>query len=185
MTDLVERATETAADTLSVALPRRWSHVQGVAAKAATIAHILEPEDRDALIAAAWLHDVGYAPGIADTGLHALDGARWLVASGYPIRIAALVAYHSCAIEEAAERNLSVPLTREFNDEASATTDALWYSDMTTSPDGEPVDVVQRLAEVNERYGPDHVVTRFWLRGRAPLLAAVQRVEDRLGAQPM
>ena len=27
---------------------------------------------------AAWLHDVGYAPSLVETGLHALDGARFL-----------------------------------------------------------------------------------------------------------
>ena len=30
------------------------------------------------LEAAAWLPDIGYAPGLAVTGLHALDGARYL-----------------------------------------------------------------------------------------------------------
>jgi hypothetical protein len=34
--------------------------------------------DTDLLEAAAWLHDIGYAPGLAVTGLHALDGARYL-----------------------------------------------------------------------------------------------------------
>ncbi|HEX3192303.1 MAG TPA: hypothetical protein VHS30_21235 [Streptosporangiaceae bacterium] len=28
--------------------------------------------------AAAWLRDIGYTPGLAVTGLHALDGARYL-----------------------------------------------------------------------------------------------------------
>jgi hypothetical protein len=34
--------------------------------------------DADLLEAAAWLHDIGYAPVLAATGLHASDGARYL-----------------------------------------------------------------------------------------------------------
>jgi hypothetical protein len=30
----------------------------------------------------------------------------------------------------------------------------LTYCDMTTSPDGEPVPVDRRLAEIHDRYGP-------------------------------
>ncbi|MFF0177015.1 DNA methyltransferase family protein [Micromonospora profundi] len=32
---------------------------------------------------AAWLHDIGYAPEIVDTGFHALDGGRWLLREGF------------------------------------------------------------------------------------------------------
>jgi HD superfamily phosphodiesterase len=58
-------------------LPRRWAHVQGVAARARSLAAVLGA-DADLLEAAAWLHDVGYAPGLDVTGLRALDGARYL-----------------------------------------------------------------------------------------------------------
>jgi len=34
--------------------------------------------DADLLEAAAWLHDIGYTPGLAAAGLHSLDGARYL-----------------------------------------------------------------------------------------------------------
>ena len=34
--------------------------------------------DADLIEAAAWLHDIGYALGLATTGLHQLDGARYL-----------------------------------------------------------------------------------------------------------
>jgi putative nucleotidyltransferase with HDIG domain len=63
--------------TTQESLPRRWAHVQGVAARAHSLAPVLGA-DADLLEAAAWLHDIGYAPGLADTGLHALDGARYL-----------------------------------------------------------------------------------------------------------
>ena len=53
------------------------AHVQGVAARARGLAPVLGA-DADLLEAAAWLHDIGYAPGLAATGLHQLDGARYL-----------------------------------------------------------------------------------------------------------
>jgi hypothetical protein len=127
------RAARVAEKHLAGALPRRWMHVQAVAGKA----HRLTPlvgEDGDVLVAAAWLHDIGYAPGITDTGFHALDGARWLLGEGFSPRVAALVAHHSCASYEADERGLLEALTAEFRYEQSPTSDALWFADMTYWP---------------------------------------------------
>jgi hypothetical protein len=42
--------------------------------------------------AAAWLHDIGYAPGLAVTGLHALDGAR-LEFKPAPYALASVLTY--------------------------------------------------------------------------------------------
>jgi HD superfamily phosphodiesterase len=61
---------------LQESFPRRWAHVQGVAARARSLASVLGA-DADLLEAAAWLHDIGYASGPAATGLHSLDGARY------------------------------------------------------------------------------------------------------------
>ena len=61
---------------LAVPLPRHSAHSQGVARMAAEIADAV-PEDADLLSAAAVLHDVGYAPRLAGTGFHPLDGARF------------------------------------------------------------------------------------------------------------
>ncbi|SCL66947.1 HD domain-containing protein [Micromonospora peucetia] len=167
---------------LSESLPRRWTHVQAVAAKAKRISSLLGESEQPILVAAAWLHDVGYAPAIVSTGLHALDGARWLRDRRVHTRVVALVAYHSCARFEADELGLSEQLQNEFDDEQSPLRDALWYSDMTTGPDGQDFDVLQRLAEIRSRYGPEHVVTRFWSRAEPEIVAAVRRVEDRLAA---
>jgi hypothetical protein len=183
--DLVDRASEVAQRYLATPLPRRWAHVQAVAVKAEDVGRVLDGEDALVLVTAAWLHDVGYAPGIARTGFHALDGARWLLQNGWPVRVAALVAYHSCALFEAEERGLADWLTAEFVPEESPTADALWFADMTTGPDGRDVDVLARLAEIHDRYGPDHVVTRFWARAKPSLLEAVRRTEALLAAHPM
>lgn len=184
MSPLPERAAQAAQQHLESALPRRWRHVQAVALKAGRLSLIVG-DDADVLTAAAWLHDIGYAPGLVDTGFHALDGARWLLREGFDRRLAGLVAHHSCAAYEASERGLGEVLASEFPREQSATSDALWYADMTTGPDGQDLAVEARLAEIRERYGPDHLVTRFWEKAEAPLLEAVQRTHGRMADQPM
>jgi hypothetical protein len=67
------------AEGLLAPLSNRWAHVQAVAEQAVRIAPAVLPADeREILVAAAWLHDIGYAPALATTGLHPLDGARHL-----------------------------------------------------------------------------------------------------------
>jgi hypothetical protein len=80
-----------AKELLAAALPRRWSHVEAVGLRAARLGSaLLIEDDSDVLTAAAWLHDVGYAPAIAVTGFHPLDGARWLRSVGFDARVTAL-----------------------------------------------------------------------------------------------
>lgn len=62
---------------LSTVLLRRWAHTQGVTRRATEIRRFLG-KNGDLLVAAATLHDVGYAPRLAVTGFHPLDGARFL-----------------------------------------------------------------------------------------------------------
>src|SRR5215218_7326024 len=81
-------------------LGARWQHVRGVARQAQRISQALAPEDRPYLVAAAWLHDVGYAPDLVATAFHPIDGARHVDSLGQE-RLARLVAYHSSARWEA------------------------------------------------------------------------------------
>jgi putative nucleotidyltransferase with HDIG domain len=166
-------------------LPRRWAHTQGVAATAAAIAAALT-RDPDVIIAAAWLHDIGYAPAIADrgTGFHPLDGARYLrdTDQASPL-IRRLVAHHSYALDGAAELGLADDLACEFASPPGDLADALTYCDMTTGPDGEPVPVGQRLAEICARYGPGHTVTRAITKSAPQIAMAVDRVSDRLAGR--
>lgn len=186
----VDHARDLARSKLADALPRRWRHVQAVASKAAQIAVAVDADSSSVLVAAAWLHDVGYAPDLADTGFHPLDGARWLRRIGFDERVAALVAHHSCALAEADERGLRGELASEFLREDSPTADLLWFCDMTTGPDGQDLPVEGRLAEVRSRYGPGDVVTRFIERAADEITATVHRAEAHLRAsgisvQPM
>lgn len=141
-------------------LGARWSHVQRVGEQARRIAHVIPLADRDLLVAAAHLHDVGYAPELAKTGFHPLDGARWIRDHGPGGRLACLVAHHSCAIYEAQVRGLREILLSEFEAEDSATYDALVFCDMTTGPRGEMLSFDERISDIYQRYGPDHEVSR-------------------------
>lgn len=174
----VSEAQEMARGALAEALPRRWEHVQGVAGTADQVAAALALS-REILVSAAWLHDIGYAPDVAESGFHPLDGARYLARLGAPGRVANLVARHSNAILEAELRGIG-DLVAAFPDERGALRDALWYCDLTTSPDGNQVTARARIAEIKERYGPGHIVTQFVTDGAPELLAAVERTERRL-----
>jgi putative nucleotidyltransferase with HDIG domain len=179
---LIADARRIAEALLSVELPRRWNHVQAVAAKATHVALVLDDSDRDSLVAAAWLHDIGYATELSLTGFHPLDGARWLRGHGFVPRVTTLVANHTAALIEADERGLGAELATEFPNEDSPTTDALLYCDMTTGPDGQDFEVVDRLNEIRTRYGPGDVVTRFINRASPTIVAAAARTRARLAA---
>jgi putative nucleotidyltransferase with HDIG domain len=155
-------------------LPRRWAHVQAVAAKTESLRPLLD-EDADLAVVAAWLHDIGYAPDVHDTGFHPLDGARYLRSLDADPRLCGLVANHSGARYEAELRDLVDELS-EFPDEYSLARDGVWYCDMTTSPAGLPVTFDARLAEIRERYGEDHSVPRAVIAASAEIRAAIGRV---------
>ena len=66
---LVEWAESMARERLAESLPRRWRYVQQVGRRAARLATKLD-DDAELLIVSAWLHDIGYAPELAETGFH-------------------------------------------------------------------------------------------------------------------
>ncbi|RCH65476.1 HD domain-containing protein [Streptomyces sp. SDr-06] len=180
--DLTTWAHDLAESLLAESLPRRWAHSQGVAAKAVTLAPILGQDDT-LLQAAAMLHDIGYAPPLATTGFHPLDGARYLRDhTSATFDLVRLVANHSCAVLEAEERGLRYELETEFplleRDDLVA---ALIYCDMTTTPHGEPTTADARLAEIRSRYGDYSIVGRFIRRAAPDIYSAVCSVSHRLG----
>jgi hypothetical protein len=62
--------------------------------------------------------------------------------------------------------------------------DELCFCDQTTSPDGEVVDVADRLAEIRERYESGDVVRQFVDLAENELVRIVRRVEARYALQP-
>ena len=173
-------ARDLAKKKLAADLPRRWRHVQAVAAQAERLSGLLGGSG-ELLVAAAWLHDIGYAPTLAVTGFHPLDGARFLREEGAEDRLASLVAHHSCAVHEARVRGLDGVLLAEFKREESPTYDALVFCDMTTGPAGESVTYRARMDEIQERYGPGHEVTQAVELGRSDLTGCCERTLARLG----
>ena len=112
------------AQVILAGLPERWRHTIGVARRAEHVRATVAPDDADVLEAAAWLHDIGYAPASKDTGFHPLDGARYLRVTGWSDRIAGLVGHHSGAVHVAGVKRLAAELGR-FPSEESPVSDAL------------------------------------------------------------
>jgi hypothetical protein len=142
--------------------------------------------DGPLLIAAAWLHDIGYAPEFRRTGFHHLDGARVMERSPGGSRLAALVANHSGGAWEAPLRGLSREMSA-YPDEESPIRDALWTCDMTTGPTGKPVTFDTRLRDIVDRYGPEHSVARSILAAAGTIDEAITRTRGRArawGLQP-
>ena len=166
------------AERLIAPLGDRLLHVQAVAEEARHVAAVLPAEDADLLVAAAFLHDVGYAPSLDRLGFHPVDGARFLRAQGQE-RLACLVAHHSGARFEAEERGLVEELAA-FPVEDGPVMDALTFADMTTGPAGDLMTLDERIGEIQRRYSPDDPVHRAILRARPLLQAADQRVRTRL-----
>lgn len=160
----------------------RWSHTEGVARGAASVAAAVPDADRPALVAAAWLHDIGYAEPLARCGFHPLDGAFHLQDAHWGSPVAGLVAHHSGARFVAAVRGLSA-LMEQFDADKYAIgpmADALTYADQTTGPDGRPMAVEDRFTDMLNRHGP-HSPQAQVHPARAPAIrAAVRRTEERL-----
>ena len=158
-------------------LGHRWKHVRSVAALAQVVGQAFG-EDEDVLIAAAYLHDIGYSPELANTGFHPLDGARYLRAEREP-RLASLVAHHSGARNEAELRGFDDFLV-EFPFEGTELDEALTYCDLTTGPDGRRVTLEDRVGEIQERYGAEHVVSRAIRIGQPEFVRARDNTEQRM-----
>jgi putative nucleotidyltransferase with HDIG domain len=167
------------AERLLDTLPERLEHSAGVAHRAAELTRAVAPADRVLLVAAAWLHDIGYAPETHRTGFHPVDGALYLAARGWTPRVCALVAHHSGAAFTAPAGALVA-----FPDERSPVSDALAYADQTVGPWGRRTSVPDRMAEMLGRHGPDSAQARAHRRRGPYLLAAAARVEARLTGPP-
>lgn len=156
----------------------RWDHVEAVGQRAEDLCDTAGLAERVAV--AAWLHDIGYGPAIAHTGFHPLDGARFLITHGAPAEVIRLVAWHTGAGFEAQERGLLGDLDA-FAQPLADELDALTMIDLATSPTGEPVLDVKRIAEILSRYEDGHPVHEAVQNSRASLLASSRRAKAALG----
>ncbi|MEV5718504.1 HD domain-containing protein [Amycolatopsis mediterranei] len=176
--DLVPSAAALA-ERLVAPLGQRWVHVQAVAARGAQLGPAVAVDERETLVAAAWLHDIGYSSEINHTGFHPLDGARFLQNAGWPEDVVNLVAHHSGARFEAEQRGMSAEL-EEFPFEDSPLLDALVVADLTTGPQGQLLAYDERIAEILKRYPQGDPVHKTWLIAAPILKESFRRVESRL-----
>jgi hypothetical protein len=133
----------------------RLAHVCTAGSMAARLGVLFDADEAALLVAAATLHDVGYAPRIAQTGFHPLDGALYLRSIGLPERLCSLVAHHSEADMLATQHGV-LDLDAQFPRERSLLADALVYADMHSAPDGQMIRAEHRLADISRRR-PDPV----------------------------
>jgi hypothetical protein len=156
----------------------RWLHVEMVAR---TVEHLVpEWEVSGDVLAAAWLHDIGYAPEVVMTGMHAVDGAAFLDRAGAPTGVVSLVAFHTGAEFEADERGL-VDALAQFDRPDQEELDLLILADLVSSPTGDRVAVRDRLEEILKRYEPQHPVHRAVTRSRSYLEECAARASARVG----
>lgn len=165
---------------LAEVLPRRWAHTVAVAAAAVDLAQRLAPQDAEEIVCAAWLHDIGYAPGLVDSGFHPIDGAAYLWRNavhgwGIPAGVIGLVAHHTGAEFEAHERGLQDALALYPAPDAAKLA-IVSCADLCTGPDGTPVDPDERITEVLARYPAEHPVHRAITKSGPMLVAQTHRV---------
>lgn len=178
----VEQSKELAQD-LVLGMGDRWSHTVAVGQAAEQLA---EQSDlvTDVLVSAAWVHDIGYADELVDSGMHAVDGARALQRLGAPDRVVALVAHHTGARSEAEERGLLAEWVR-LPTPSRLSLDILTLIDLSTSPTGQPAMAVDRITEILNRYDQNHPVHRAVTRSQTELLGSSDRVRAILGLDGM
>ncbi|CAL9431637.1 hypothetical protein SUDANB6_02060 [Streptomyces sp. enrichment culture] len=126
----------------------RRLRTRAVAARAGEAFAAVSEADRDLLVAAARLHDIGYASELRDTGFRPLDGARHLESLGAPARLVRLAAHHSGAVYEAERRGLSA------EPGGSPVPDALVFAGMTTGPAGQSFGFGTRTDEILGHHDP-------------------------------
>lgn len=163
-------------------LPRRWAHVQGVASRATLFAG--RHRQADLIIAAAYLHDVGYAPSAVDTGFHQIDGGRLLRRMGFDEAIINLVAHHSGAADLAHLSGIGEILETEFPKVELLPHRELHFCDLTTSLDGQPVTVDDRLADIRQRHSSNPVMLTFLTANETRLRDMVDGFSKQLGMPP-
>lgn len=160
MSELVDRARRLAEKHLESELPRRFRHTVAVAERAQQLStRLLPPQRAEAVVASAWLHDIGYATELVDTGFHPIDGARFLTKDEALESLVGLVAHHTGAVFEARERGLDDQL-ETYPVPNAAELAILNSADLSSGPDGGTLGPGDRIKEVLARYASDHPVHR-------------------------
>ena len=164
-------------------MTQRRAHDLAVGELCARVAHAAKIDERTlaTAVAAAYLHDVGYAASLKQTGFHPLDGARYLRSRGWDVP-ARLVAHHSQAHLQADILGLSLA---DFPSVGGILQDLVDYADLRAGSDGKLVSVEERLRGIAKRHDPSSAPSRALDRRRPLVEALVRRIEDRCGGDPL
>lgn len=153
-------------------LPVRKKHTEAVAKRMEELTENASSFVKSYCYSIGLLHDIGY--GHVKTGHHAIDGALYLQTTVLS-DLAPYVAWHSTSEHEAQARKLTIdfdkPLNKHINDQ-------LWYADFTTSPQGEPVTVNERLEEIRTRYSPDSQVIEALNNATEKMIQAFKKFDN-------
>lgn len=136
---------------LACRFPHLWTRTQTVAATAERLtarAGFTQP-DRSAVIAAAWLHQIGH---VHAGHKHArqwapIDGARWVLEAGFGSIVTGLVLFHTANNAEA-ELLGHIPAVEMYVCPPVHLLDVLTYANMTVGLHGQPVTYEQRRREL-------------------------------------
>ena len=173
------RAAEALARGLLRANPERVRHSAAVAARAVSLAGAVDHDDVNLLVASAWLHDIGYASAVHDTGFHPLDGARFLGSRDWDPRVCGLVAHHSGSRFTAIHWGLDSELG-DFPHVQDPVSDALTVADQAVGPNGRRFTLDERMREVLRRHGPESPQAKAHPQRSAYFREASRRVDMRL-----
>jgi hypothetical protein len=154
----------------------RFAHTARVARPLERIVHLLQSPWRSAITGAAWLHDAGYSPWLSSTGLHSLDGARWLRDRGRPMESCRLVAWRTAWVE-AQLRGVDADLAAEFEPPPALVAAALSSPGPTSSPTGARWTIERRLADILRRTAAGSVVHPATVAFRPGLREAAGEIE--------
>jgi len=150
MSPLVRDA-QTLAQSLLAHDPVRLEHVRGAALIAGMAAGAMGVEQPETVVAAAWLHDIGYTPSIAHTGFHPLDGALFLAREGWPDSVVLLVAHHSHAAVIAPYYGVHHHMAVLDHVHGHAE-DVITFSDLRAGTDGRGADPRDRIDDMRRRH---------------------------------
>lgn len=164
-----------AGEYLKAQQPQRWAHTVMVAAEAHRLAQLLLPDQADVVHAAAWLHDIGYAQPLVATGFHPLDGAALVRRIGFPQPVAELVAHHTGAETEAAQRGLASELA-EYERPPQPWLSVVSCADLCTGPRGEVLEPAARVGDILRCYAPEHPVQRALATSGPDLIADARAI---------
>lgn len=139
--------------------PGRIDHLLGVMHLARRISAEMElpPAESEALILAAFFHDIGRAAALRVTSFHPLDGAIFLAHQGAPDSAVQAVLLHRFARDHAADHPAAASFYGSLVEtNRCLTTDLLNFCDLRISHEGRPVTLPERINSILARCGSNH-----------------------------